>query len=64
MKTWLIDLRKSKGLTQEELAKIVGISQNSISRFETGESIPKPVIAKKIAKILCFEWWKLYEDND
>lgn len=37
----LADLRKAKGLTQEEVADAVGISTISVSRHERGESAPK-----------------------
>lgn len=33
-------LRKMRGLTQEEFAAALGMSQASISRFETGERKP------------------------
>ncbi len=33
----LRSLRKQKGLTQFQLAKKLNITQNSISRYETGE---------------------------
>lgn len=33
--------RKSKGLTQEELATIIGFEQKNFSRLETGKSLPK-----------------------
>ncbi|HAG42872.1 MAG TPA: hypothetical protein DCL31_05175 [Clostridium sp.] len=33
----LIDKRKEKGITQEELAKYIGISKASISKWEIGQ---------------------------
>ena len=33
----LYNLRKKMGLTQQEFADIVGISQSSMARIETGE---------------------------
>lgn len=32
------ELRKERGLTQVELAKILGVTQNAIYKLETGES--------------------------
>lgn len=32
------DLRKEKGLTQEQLAECFGISRRTVSRWETGVS--------------------------
>ena len=36
----IIKLRKQKGITQEELAKILGVKQQVISRFEKKENSP------------------------
>ena len=32
------ELRKERGLTQVELAKMLGVTQNAIYKLETGES--------------------------
>lgn len=34
------ELRKEKGLTQEQLAEQFGVSRRSVSRWETGSSLP------------------------
>ncbi len=44
--------RKEKGLTQVDLAFLVGISQIYISHFETGGLIPSEEQTKKVSKIL------------
>ena len=36
----LFNLRKNKNLSQEELANILGVSRQTISKWETGESTP------------------------
>ena len=36
----LASLRKAKGLTQQELSKILGLSSSSISMYERGEREP------------------------
>ncbi len=36
----LIKLRKSKGLSQEELAEILNVSRQAISRWELGTTLP------------------------
>ena len=59
---WLIAFRKAKNLTQGELAEAIGISQMSLSSYEQGIRNPKPQLAKKIAKVLGFDWTKFYED--
>jgi len=45
-------LRHRKGMTQKELAEKIGVPQQSISRWETGEVIPKIDKLKLIAKVL------------
>lgn len=42
-------LRTEAGLTQEELAKLTGISQANISKFENRVSVPNISSLKKIA---------------
>jgi len=44
--------RKEKGLTQVDLAFLVGISQIYISHFETGGLVPSESQIKKITEIL------------
>lgn len=42
-------LRKSKSMTQEELAKAVGVSRSTVTMWETGKSVPRPAILKELA---------------
>ena len=44
--------REEKGLTQVDLALLIGVSQAHISQFETGELIPSEAQIKKITEIL------------
>lgn len=37
---FIADCRKQKGLTQAQLAEIIGVSDKSISRWETGKTMP------------------------
>lgn len=48
----LIKLRKQKGLTQKELAKILNVSISTYKRYETGERVPNVYVAQHIASIL------------
>lgn len=48
----LIQLRLSKGLTQEELAKKLHTKQASIARLESGSSLPSFSTVKKVAEAL------------
>lgn len=50
--TAMRDKRKALGLKQEELAQMVGVGQNDISRYEIGESFPKRDTLKRLAAAL------------
>ncbi|MDE6504837.1 MAG: helix-turn-helix domain-containing protein [Clostridia bacterium] len=44
--------RIEKGLTQEELAKKVGVIKLTISNYETGTRFPRKPILDKLAAVL------------
>ena len=47
----LISLRKLNHLSQEELAEKLGISRQTLSKYETGESVPDIEKCKAIADV-------------
>lgn len=55
-------IRKKKGLSQEYLARAVGVSRVAISRYENGEREPKQEILGKIANALGVSVHELYGD--
>ena len=48
---FLKELRKEKGLTQEQLAEKLNVSNRSISRYETGNNMPDISLLIEIADI-------------
>jgi len=52
LKNKLEELRKSAGLTQQELSESAEVSRKSINAIENGIYIPSTVLALKIAKTL------------
>lgn len=46
------ECREEKGLTQEQVADLVGLSQETISQYENGARTPNVITAKKIANVL------------
>ena len=46
----LFEARKKKGLSQEEVAEKLGVSRQTISKWETEETVPDIYQAKKLAK--------------
>lgn len=47
----LMSLRKMKGLSQEELADKINVSRQTLSKYETGESLPDVEKCKQIADV-------------
>ncbi len=47
-----IRLRLAKGLTQEQLAKLLDTKQESIARLESGGFLPSLSTVKKVANVL------------
>ena len=47
----LMELRKFHNMSQEELAELIGISRQTLSKYETGESLPDIEKCKMIADV-------------
>ncbi|MEE1261700.1 helix-turn-helix transcriptional regulator [Ruminococcus sp.] len=58
LKNNLAAVRKDKKLSQAELAKLVGVSRNTISSIETGQFNP----TAKLALVLCIALDKKFEE--
>lgn len=54
----LKEIRSEKGLSQAELASMVGVSRNTISSIETGQFNP----TAKLALIICIAVEKKFEE--
>ena len=52
LKSRLRDLRLSKGLTQESLAKKAGIHKSTVYRIEDGKTQPSPTTVTKLSRAL------------
>ena len=50
MKNRIEEIRKEKGIKQEDFAKILGVSRQTISSLETGKYNPSIMLAHKIAQ--------------
>lgn len=57
----LKEIRKNKGMTQEELAAKCDVQRTTISMIEVGENLPSVPLAKKIAEILDVDWKGFFE---
>ena len=58
LKNNLAAVRKERGLSQAELAAMVGVSRNTISSIETGQFNP----TAKLALILCIALDRKFEE--
>ena len=57
----LREIRKSRGLTQQQLSESADVSRKSINAVENGIYIPSTVLALKIAKTLNYSVEELFE---
>ena len=46
--------RKARGLTQEQLTEAVGVARQTVSKWETGETVPDAESLGKLASVLGF----------
>jgi len=58
----LRELRTKAGLTQSELSKKIGISQNHYSWLELGKRKVSPKLAKRLAQINKIDWTEFFKD--
>ncbi len=58
LKNRIKEVRQECGYSQEELARLVGVSRNTISSIETGQFSP----TAKLALVLCIALDKKFED--
>lgn len=63
MREWLRTQRMKNGFTQEETARLSGISRSYYTHIEKGNKTPTVKVAKDIGKALDFNWILLFEDD-
>ncbi len=56
LKNHIKELRQAKGLSQTELAKMAGTTQNTISSLETGQYSPTAYLSGLICIALGCKW--------
>jgi len=64
MRDALIRIRGSNNMTQEDVAKLVGISRSYYGHIETGARNPTYGLAKKIAKVFGVNVNDIFFDYD
>jgi len=66
MKNRIEEIRKARGIRQEDFAKALGVSRQTISSLETGRYNPSIFLAHKIAQYfgMLIEEVFLFEDEE
>ena len=66
MKNRIEEIRKERGIRQEEFAKYMGVSRQTISSLENGRYNPSITLAYKIARYfdMTIEDVFIFEDED
>ena len=66
MKNRIEEIRKERGVRQDELAKCMGVSRQTISSLENGRYNPSIILAYKIAKYfnMTIEEVFIFEEED
>lgn len=66
MKNRIEEIRKQRNIRQEEFARALGVSRQTISSLETGRYNPSIFLAHKIAKYfgMTIEEVFLFEDDE
>ena len=66
MKTRLEEIRKAKGITQEELANALEVSRQTVGSLENGRYNPSIILAFKIARFfdVSIEEVFIYEEDE
>ena len=66
MKNLIVQIRQERGIRQDELAKALGVSLQTISSLENGRYDPSILLAHKIAKLfgMSIEEVFLFEEEE
>ncbi len=64
VRNWLISAREEAGLSQSQIADMIGVSQPTYWEYERGKSTPRIDKAKKIASVLDLSWTRFYDDRE
>ncbi len=60
----LKQIRLSKNLTQDELAKLLNVTRTTVTMWENNKSLPNIVVTKKLAHVLNCSVDELLEDTN
>ena len=58
------EFRKKKGFTQENLAKMLGVTPHTVNRWERGHHIPNAIDLQRVARVLGYRVEEFYEETN
>ena len=61
--TTIKNLREKKGITQAQLAAILGVSSKAVSKWETAKGLPDITLIESLAKALSVSVMELFSGN-
>ena len=64
MRDWLIGIRKARGFSQAYVCRAIGVKQPTYWEYEHGVSTPSVSVARKIGKLLGFDWTLFFPDEE
>lgn len=60
---WLAQIRKARGISQQQVADAAGISRAGYTNIEIEKRRPSPEVAQKIGATLGFDWTRFFEND-
>ncbi|MBR2942256.1 MAG: helix-turn-helix transcriptional regulator [Clostridia bacterium] len=64
MKNRLEELRKERGVRQEDLAQALGVSRQTVISLEKGKYNPSLALAFKLARYFALPIEEIFDDSD
>lgn len=64
MKNRLEELRKQRGVRQEDLAQTLGVSRQTVISLEKGKYNPSLALAFKLARYFALPIEEIFDDSD
>ncbi|MBP3657050.1 MAG: helix-turn-helix transcriptional regulator [Clostridia bacterium] len=64
MKNRLEQLRKERGVRQEDLAQVLGVSRQTVISLEKGKYNPSLALAFRLARYFCLPIEEIFDDTD
>ena len=64
MKNRLEELRKQRGVRQEDLAQALGVSRQTVISLEKGKYNPSLALAFKLARVFGMPIEEIFDDSD